>query len=107
MHPHYLSLLLGTAGSWFILDVTFYGNSNWLTLPQTFIPSQCFAVRASIRSPVGVGLFSGDVTQAIGAAESPKDEAVTNFYINMLAMPGYIHSLIWLHGTDPVVAAIS
>jgi len=68
MHPHYLSLLLGTAGSWFILDVTFYGNS----------------------------LFSGDVTQAIGAAESPKDEAVTNFYINMLAMPGYILSIFFL-----------
>merc|ERR1711966_309743 len=58
-------LLLGTAGAWFILDVTFYGNS----------------------------LFSGDVTQAIGAADSPKDQAIANFYINLLAMPGYILSI--------------
>lgn len=35
-----------------------------------------------------IGLFSGDVTQAIGAAEAPKDEAISNLYINLLAMPG-------------------
>jgi hypothetical protein len=39
--------LLGTAGSWFILDVVFYGN----------------------------GLFSGEVTEAMQFAHGPKSEA--------------------------------
>jgi len=61
-------LLLGTAGSWFILDVTFYGNS----------------------------LFSGDVTQAMGIAETPMDEAWQNLYLNLLAMPGYVLAIVMM-----------
>ena len=80
MHPHYLTILLGTAGSWFILDVTFYGNSECIS-PYSRSQLRLCLVCCE-------GLFSGDVTQAIGAADSPQDEAVTNFYINLLAMPG-------------------
>lgn len=65
---HYQWLLLGTAGCWFLLDVTFYGNS----------------------------LFSGDVTQAMGAADTPMQQSVANLWINLLAMPGYIMSIIFL-----------
>jgi PHS family inorganic phosphate transporter-like MFS transporter len=61
-------LLLGTAGAWFILDVTFYGNS----------------------------LFSGDVTQAMGVAETPLDEAWQNLYINLIALPGYILAVLFM-----------
>jgi hypothetical protein len=40
--------LLGTAGSWCILDIVFYAN----------------------------GLFSGEVTTAMGISKSPKGEAI-------------------------------
>eukprot|EP00658_Telonema_sp_P-2_P047632 TRINITY_DN36236_c0_g1_i1.p1 TRINITY_DN36236_c0_g1~~TRINITY_DN36236_c0_g1_i1.p1 ORF type:complete len:428 (+),score=67.57 TRINITY_DN36236_c0_g1_i1:185-1468(+) len=68
LSPKFKKLLLGTAGAWFLLDVTFYGNS----------------------------LFSGDVTQAIGAASTPRQEAVSNLWINLLSMPGYILSILFL-----------
>lgn len=68
LSAHYKWLLLGTAGCWFLLDVTFYGNS----------------------------LFSGDVTQAMGAADTPMEQSVANLWINLLAMPGYVMSIFFL-----------
>lgn len=61
-------LLLGTAGSWFIFDITFYGNS----------------------------LFSGDVTQAMGVAKTPLDEAWQNMTLNLIAMPGYLLAIVFM-----------
>lgn len=58
--------LLGTAGSWFILDVLFYGNS----------------------------LFSADVTSAMGGEKTVKSQALINFYIQLMAMPGYIIGML-------------
>lgn len=61
--------LLGTAGSWFILDVVFYGNS----------------------------LFSSDVTAAMGGANANlPGNALTNLYIQLMAMPGYICGVIFM-----------
>jgi len=64
---HWL-LLLGTSGAWFLLDITFYGNS----------------------------LFSGDVTQAMGVAETPLEEAWQNLWLNLIALPGYILSVLFM-----------
>ena len=61
--------LLGTAGSWFILDVVFYGNS----------------------------LFSSDVTAAMGGSNATlPGNALTNFYLQLMAMPGYVCGVIFL-----------
>ena len=49
------SALLGTAGSWFILDVVFYAN----------------------------GLFSGQVTKAMGIAKDPRGEAIASMILNV------------------------
>ena len=59
-------LLLGVSGAWFILDVTFYGNS----------------------------LFSGDVLQSMGVAETPLDEAWQSLTLNLLALPGYLLAVV-------------
>lgn len=53
--------LLGTAGAWFILDVVFYAN----------------------------GLFSGQVTKAMGVAQVPKSEAMASLILQAIALPGY------------------
>jgi len=58
--------LLGTAGSWFILDVVFYGNS----------------------------LFSADVTAAMGGKHTIKSECISNLWIQLMAMPGYIIGML-------------
>ena len=47
--------LLGTAGAWFILDVVFYAN----------------------------GLFSGQVTSAMGISSSPQGESVAALILNV------------------------
>lgn len=47
--------LLGTAGAWFILDIVFYAN----------------------------GLFSGQVTNAMGISSSPKGEAVASLILQV------------------------
>jgi PHS family inorganic phosphate transporter-like MFS transporter len=60
--------LLGTAGSWFILDVLFYGNS----------------------------LFSADVTRAMGTENTLEGKTVQNLIIQLMAMPGYILAVIFL-----------
>jgi len=62
------TLLLGCAGAWFLLDVTFYGNS----------------------------LFSGDVTQHMGVAETPLEEAWQNLNLNLLALPGYLMAVVFM-----------
>ena len=60
--------LLGTAGSWFILDVLFYGNS----------------------------LFSADVTRAMGTENNLQSKTVQNLFIQLMAMPGYILAVIFM-----------
>ncbi|GAB5033602.1 inorganic phosphate [Nannochloropsis oceanica] len=60
--------LAGTAGSWFILDVLFYGNS----------------------------LFSADVTRAMGTENNLEAKTVQNLCIQLMAMPGYILAVIFL-----------
>ena len=60
--------LLGTAGSWFLLDIVFYGHS----------------------------LFSSDVTHAMNTRDSLQDKTVTNLWIQIMAMPGYICAIIFI-----------
>lgn len=57
--------LLGTAGTWFILDIVFYAN----------------------------GLFSGEVAGALGGIRSPKGEAVSALILQSIALPGYVFSI--------------
>ena len=59
--------LLGTAGTWFLLDIVFYAN----------------------------GLFSGEVSGAIGGIKTPKGESVSSFILNILALPGYIFTVFY------------
>ena len=59
--------LLGTAGTWLILDIVFYAN----------------------------GLFSGEVSKAIGGVQTPKGESVSSFILQIIALPGYILSVIY------------
>jgi hypothetical protein len=61
------SLLLGTAGSWFILDIVFYAN----------------------------GLFSGQVTKTMGITSTPKQEAIASIILQSLAYPGYLCSFFF------------
>lgn len=60
--------LAGTAGSWFILDVLFYGNS----------------------------LFSADVTSTMGLGSDIKGRSVANLVIQSMAMPGYIFTVMFI-----------
>jgi len=60
--------LAGTAGSWFILDMLFYGNS----------------------------LFSADVTVTMGLGDGIKGRAVQNLIIQSMAMPGYILAILFI-----------
>ena len=62
-------LLAGTAGSWFILDVIFYGNS----------------------------LFSSDVTKAMGTADNLEGKVNENAIIQAMAMPGYIMAVYYIN----------
>lgn len=59
--------LLGTAGTWFILDIVFYAN----------------------------GLFSGQVSEAIGGVQTPKGESVSSFILQIIALPGYFFSIVY------------
>ena len=61
--------LAGTAGSWFILDVLFYGNS----------------------------LFSADVTRAMGTENTIPAKTIQNLIIQCIAMPGYILAVIFIN----------
>lgn len=68
-------ILLGTAGSWFIFDITFYAN----------------------------GLFSGSIVQAIGigggSSNSEKEltaVALTNIIISVIGLPGYIFAVLFV-----------
>lgn len=54
--------LLGTAGAWCLLDVVFYAN----------------------------GLFSGQVTDAMGYAHSPRSEASASLLLQSISLPGYL-----------------
>jgi len=60
--------LAGTAGSWFILDMLFYGNS----------------------------LFSADVTETMGFGSGIRGRTVQNLIIQSMAMPGYILAVIFI-----------
>jgi MFS transporter, PHS family, inorganic phosphate transporter len=60
--------LLGTAGAWFILDIVFYAN----------------------------GLFSGQVSEAMGFASDPKGEAVASLILNAIALPGYFCTIMFI-----------
>eukprot|EP01032_Pedospumella_encystans_P011121 gene11121-12958_t len=59
--------LLGTAGSWFILDVIFYGN----------------------------GLFSGQVTEVMNFAHDPRSEALASLFLQSIALPGYLCTILF------------
>eukprot|EP00457_Paulinella_chromatophora_P005625 gb/GEZN01005642.1/.p1 GENE.gb/GEZN01005642.1/~~gb/GEZN01005642.1/.p1 ORF type:complete len:512 (+),score=41.84 gb/GEZN01005642.1/:132-1667(+) len=54
--------LLGTAGSWLIFDISFYGNS----------------------------IFNATITEAMGLGGSLKDEALNSTILALMALPGYI-----------------
>lgn len=59
--------LLGTAGTWFLLDVVFYVN----------------------------GLFSGQVSKSIGFIGSPKGESVSTLILNLISLPGYLFTIFY------------
>ena len=59
--------LLGTAGTWFLLDIVFYAN----------------------------GLFSGQVSKAIGGIQTPKGEAISSLLLQSISLPGYICSIFF------------
>ncbi|RYH04904.1 MFS transporter [archaeon] len=59
--------VLGTAGSWFILDIVFYAN----------------------------GLFSGQVTTSMHTAKSPKGEALAALILQSIALPGYVCTVLY------------
>ena len=59
---------MGTAGSWLLLDITFYGN----------------------------GLFSGDITELMGLGNSPASAALNALYIALIALPGYFLAITFL-----------
>ena len=59
--------LLGTAGTWFILDIVFYANV----------------------------LFSGQVSSSIGGIESPKGQAVSTLLLQLIALPGYFVTIYY------------
>ncbi len=66
-NPRYLLLLLGTAGSWFLLDYTFYGNS--------------------ISSPL--------ILKALAPhASLIQDTALTLLVFTLFALPGYIFAFL-------------
>ena len=59
--------LVGTAGTWFILDVVFYAN----------------------------GLFSGQVSKTIGFVGTPKGEAISTLVLNSISLPGYLFTVYY------------
>lgn len=60
--------LLGSAGSWLILDIVFYGN----------------------------GLFSGQVTAVMGMPQSTKGEAMASVLLQSIALPGYLATALFI-----------
>ncbi len=66
-NPRYLLLLLGTAGSWFMLDYTFYGNS--------------------ISSPLILKALAPHATLI-------QDTALTLLIFTLFALPGYIFAFL-------------
>lgn len=60
--------LMGTAGSWLILDIVFYAN----------------------------GLFSGQVTKAMQLSSSTRGEALGTLILNLIALPGYYFSIFFI-----------
>jgi PHS family inorganic phosphate transporter-like MFS transporter len=60
--------LIGTAGTWLILDITFYGN----------------------------GLFSGTITELMHLGSTPRDAALNSLYIALIALPGYFFSIAFM-----------
>lgn len=60
--------LVGTAVCWFLLDVTFYGNS----------------------------LFSSTITSAMGLGESLTDQAKNSLFVSLMALPGYWLTIAFL-----------
>eukprot|EP00597_Dinobryon_sp_UTEXLB2267_P003690 CAMPEP_0170058874 /NCGR_PEP_ID=MMETSP0019_2-20121128/1332_1 /TAXON_ID=98059 /ORGANISM="Dinobryon sp., Strain UTEXLB2267" /LENGTH=434 /DNA_ID=CAMNT_0010263921 /DNA_START=375 /DNA_END=1679 /DNA_ORIENTATION=- len=65
--------LLGTAGSWFVLDVVFYAN----------------------------GLFSGQVTTAMGLSTSTRGEASAALILQCIALPGYMCTILFIDRIGP------
>ncbi|CAM9151456.1 unnamed protein product [Ectocarpus sp. 8 AP-2014] len=69
-----LMKLVGTAGSWFLFDVTFYGNQ----------------------------LYEGDVLEAVfGNAESLRDEASQDSLVALVALPGYFVAVALISRMGP------
>lgn len=68
--------LLGTAGSWFILDIVFYAN----------------------------GLFSGQITQAMGFGSSIQSESLAQLVLQCLSLPGYVFTICFINqvGMSPL-----
>ncbi|CAM9365980.1 unnamed protein product [Ectocarpus fasciculatus] len=69
-----LMKLVGTAGSWFLFDVTFYGNQ----------------------------LYEEDVLEAVfGSAESLRDEASQDSLVALVALPGYFVAVALISRMGP------
>lgn len=62
-------VMIGTAGSWFLLDLVYYAN----------------------------GLFSGSITRTMGLPNSSRSEAIQIFILQIIAIPGYICSIKWMN----------
>lgn len=65
-NPELVKTLIGTAFSWFLLDITFYGNS----------------------------LFNADINSAMGYGKSGMDKAKASLLIACMGYPGYIVSIL-------------
>ncbi len=64
----YKYMMIGTAGTWFLLDVVFYANS----------------------------LFNSDITKALGFGSSPLQASVSALALASVALPGYFLSVCFM-----------
>ncbi|CAM9273454.1 unnamed protein product [Discosporangium mesarthrocarpum] len=78
-HREWLMKLLGTAGSWFLCDVMFYGNT----------------------------LYEGDVLEAaFGERERPLDMAWQNSILTFIGVPGYFLSVALVDRLGPWIIQV-
>mgnify|MGYP000577906599 CR=1 FL=1 len=65
--------IIGTGGTWFLLDIVFYAN----------------------------GLFSGTITKAMGTSDNNKSAAIQVFILQCISFPGYIVSIFLMAKQGP------
>jgi hypothetical protein len=76
--------LIGTAGCWFILDITFYGNSLFAGI-LSFIHLFIIVV---MNSSSMMRCCIAEVTKGMGLGEGVMAEAENSLYLGLMALPG-------------------